>query len=55
MDYSYTTDTVYYWCDKKEKTFLKARNVGTDYVKEYELDTTTLPASIKVWYRDTHE
>ena len=49
VDYSSTADTVYYFCDYEEKTFLKAKSVESGDVKSYELDAG--PASVKIWSR----
>jgi len=49
IDYSSTADMVYYFCDDKEKTFLKAKNVKSGDVESYELDAG--PASVKIWSR----
>ena len=49
IDYCPVTDMVYYFCDDKEKTFLKARSVKSGNVESYELDAG--PASVKVWTR----
>ena len=49
IDYSGTTDMVYYFCDDKEKTFLKAKSVKSGNIEKYELDAG--PASVKIWSR----
>lgn len=47
--YNAGNDSVFYFCDDKEKTFIKKRNVETGKVDSYELDSG--PASIKIWSR----